>query len=51
MTIIPFKCAIPLLATTLLVAGCTLSVKQGNQPLHPLRQKIEADMVRGRGPF
>ncbi|MGL4921970.1 formylglycine-generating enzyme family protein [Aeromonas sp. 30P] len=49
MTIIPFKFAIPLLATTLLVAGCTLSVKQGNQPLHPLRQKIEADMVLVEG--
>ncbi|HDO1317485.1 formylglycine-generating enzyme family protein [Aeromonas veronii] len=49
MTIIPFKFAIPLLATTLLVAGCTLSVKQGNQPLHPLRQKVEADMVLVEG--
>ncbi|WP_241462284.1 formylglycine-generating enzyme family protein [Aeromonas finlandensis] len=44
----PAKCVIPLLATTLLVAGCTLW-QHANQPRHPLRQKIEADMVLVEG--
>ena len=44
----PFKLAIPLLATTLLVAGCTLW-HHANKPIHPLQQKIEADMVLVEG--
>lgn len=44
----PFKLAIPLLATTLLVAGCTLW-HHANKPIHPLQQKIEVDMVLVEG--
>jgi len=45
----PYTLAIPLLGATLLVAGCTLWVKQAHTPSHPLRQKIEADMVLVEG--
>ncbi|WP_240038529.1 formylglycine-generating enzyme family protein [Aeromonas sobria] len=44
-----FKFALPLLATTVLVAGCTFWVSRANKPVHPLQQKIEADMVLVEG--